>query len=287
MTHITLPAYAKINLFLSVCGKRPDTYHDLDSVFHSITLSDTVCLTKTNDSTLSMVCNDASLSTASDNLCIRAAKAFLDYTQLSFGLSIRLQKLIPTQAGLGGGSADAASVLWGLNRLCGNLLNTQQLLAIGTPLGADIPFCLIGGAQVAQGIGERLAPCTPLPPCTILVVMGGQGISTKEAFAALDREGAPAQPSSVDMQTALKSGDLSAIGAQLYNSFEQITAGANALSTRLRTLGAQGACLSGSGAAVFGLFSDFYVARSASFALQKEGYRTYLCAPNPHPNLIS
>ena len=180
---------------------------------------------------------------------------------------------------MGGGSADAAAVLLGLNQLCGEPFDRASLATLGATLGADVPFCVVGGAQHARGFGQELTPCAPLPDCTLLCVMGRERISTKEAFAALDRNGLGAEPSSDAMLEALARGDYYGICAQLYNSFERITPTAPALVKRLFALGADGALLRGSGAAVFALLADTKTAQAAQSVLCNDGYRADLCHP--------
>ena len=278
MTDLTLSAYAKINLFLSVREHRGDGFHELDTVFQSISLCDTLTLSRTGEG-ISFVCDAPSLPSGEGNLAYRAAQAFFCAYGQSFGVKIELKKRIPAQAGLGGGSSDAAAVLLGLNDLCDAPFSRKQLAALGATLGADVPFCVLGGAQHARGFGQELTPCASLPNCTILCVMGKEGISTKEAFAALDRDGLATEPSADGMLDALTRGDYRAICAQLYNSFERVTPAAPALVERLCALGANGARLSGSGAAVFALFSDTTTAQAAKTILCADGYRVDVCHP--------
>ncbi len=278
MTELTIFAYAKVNLFLSVRERRADGYHELDTVFQSISLCDTLTLSRQGTGIV-LACDDPTLPTGEKNLAYRAAQAFFAAYGQSFGVKIALQKRIPSQAGLGGGSADAAAVLLGLNQLCGEPFDRASLAALGATLGADVPFCVRGGAQHARGFGQELTPCAPLPDCSVLCVMGKEGISTGEAFAALDRDGLATEPSSTAMLEALTRGDYRSVCENLYNSFERVTPAAPTLVARLCALGADGARLSGSGAAVFALFSDAVAARAAQASLCADGYRADLCHP--------
>lgn len=178
-------AYAKINFTLSVGSKRADGYHSIDSLMHSISLSDRITLTKAGVITLSITEGEAPLGR--ENLMVRAAERFFEETGLSGGVSMTLAKRIPSEAGMGGGSSDAAAVLRGLARLYETDLSLETLAAWGSSLGADIPFCVMGGAARCQGIGEKLLPLTPWAHLPLVIARPSVSVSTGRAYQLLDR----------------------------------------------------------------------------------------------------
>ncbi len=279
MEHLTVCAYAKINLFLSVGPRRSDGYHDLASIFQRISLCDEIQIAKSGDGGISFTCSDPALPCDENNLAVRAAKAFFSALGRSFGVKIHLEKRIPSQAGLGGGSADAAAVLSALNELANFPFSQSELAKIGATLGADVPFCIYGGAMTANGIGEILVPCAPLCDVFLVIAKGNAGISTKDAYQALDARGVAECRSYDAMVVALKSCDIDAICASLFNDFETVTDIHLPLKDALLTHGAKGALMSGSGSAVFGIFADKACAQRCALSLQKEGYFATVCTP--------
>ena len=179
MKRLTVPAPAKLNLSLDIVGVREDGYHLLRMIMQTIDLCDQIVLERADE--ISLTCNLPELPCDERNLAVRAAHAFFERTGLPGGVRMTLDKNIPHGAGMGGGSADAAAVLKGLNELCGTDLSQQELCEIGLRLGADVPFCIVGGTQLAEGVGERLTPLPPLPDCFLLVAKPEQGVSTPEA----------------------------------------------------------------------------------------------------------
>ena len=189
---ITLQANAKINLLLDITGRRPDGYHTITGVMQAVSLADTVTVTASGEGagrpTITLACSDPTLPTDGKNLAWRAAEVFFTVVP-SVGcdaLTIDIDKRIPAAAGMAGGSTDAAATLRALNDLFDHPLSEEQLLAVGLSLGADVPFCLVGGTQLTEGVGERMTPLCPLPACAILVACAGEGISTPAAYRALD-----------------------------------------------------------------------------------------------------
>lgn len=270
-------AFAKLNLFLSVTGTRPDGYHNIDSVMQQVTLADIVTIEK--GAQIRLTCSDPTLPTDRKNLAYRAAEAFFAATGISGGATIHLEKLIPMEAGLAGGSTDAAVVLSLLNELYDTKLSTDALCAIGGTLGADIPFCIRGGTARTEGIGEIITPCASLPPCSILIAIGSVGVSTKEAYALVDQN--PVPPRSADaMLAALTAGSLAAVRDAAYNVFSAVApACVEPLRQRILSLGADLAMMSGTGSSVFGCFASEDKAKEAKNTLIAEGYRAFLCSP--------
>ncbi len=257
---VSLLAHGKINLTLAITGRQANGYHTLLGVMQSIGLSNRLTLTALppGEPRVTLVCDDPLLPTDRRNTAVKAAEAFLQETALSFGLRIDLRKRIPYQAGLGSASADAAGVLAGANALFKEPLSHERLLALAATVGADVPFCLTGGTQRTKGIGELLTPLPALSPCFLVIAKPPEGISTPEAYARFDALKHPLQPDCAALEQALLARELSAVAAACGNAFElccEIESVA-ALKAVLLENGAMGAAMSGSGTAVFGIFTE-------------------------------
>lgn len=277
---VTELAPAKLNLTLDVGDRRPDGYHDICSIMHSAALCDTVTLRETDGGALQLDCSGAQLPAGPENLAWRAAEVFFRETALPCpGLHITLEKRIPSQAGLGGGSSDAAAVLRGLRRLYAPELPPERLEAMAARVGSDVPYCVQGGTALATGRGERLRHLPSLPPCCFVIVKPELACSTAEMYRRLDALCIRNRPDSAAMVRALEQGDLAAVCRLVGNVFEQALPPDSVVFTirrRLRELGAAAACMSGSGSAVMGLFPREADARQAADALQAEFPRTFL-----------
>lgn len=252
MSHDLLraPAYAKINLSLAVTGVRPDGMHTLRTVMQTISLCDLVEMQKAD--TLTFTCSEPSLA-GEDNLCVRAAKAFFAAAGLAEGAFIRLEKKIPTGAGLGGGSADAATVLRLLNRLYDFPLPEEALFSLGERLGADVPFCLYGGKCLCTGIGEVLSPLPDEGEAALVVAKGKRSLSTAEMYRRLDSRGAAGKKNELN--------DFEPIAAELLPEIGD-------LKRVLTKIGGKGARMTGSGSAVFAFFPSFDEAYTCAIAVQ-------------------
>ena len=267
LSTLRLAAYAKINLTLNILGRRADGYHELSTVMQSVELCDRVTLRPGEG--LRLLCRGDSLPLGEENTAFAAASLFFSATGITPSVEIELEKQIPQAAGLAGGSADAAAVLAGLNRMHGAPLGEEELLTLAGKIGADVPFCLLGGTMLAEGIGERLTPLPPLPDCGLLLIKPCDKPSTGEMYRRADGCAFLPHPSSEAAFDALRTGSLPALGAALGNSFaavwpsEEIAAALSAL----RTAGALGASLSGSGPTVFGIFESLSSAQHAAAAL--------------------
>ena len=273
-------ANAKINWTLDTVGVRADGYHLLDMLMQSISLHDTLTLEPAEDITFSAG-GATRVPQDESNLALRAALALRGYTGTERGAAIHLHKRIPSGAGLGGGSADAAAVLHGLNALWELNLPLETLLQLGLTLGADVPFCLTGGLARVQGIGDVIAPL----PCGrvyhLVIVQPCRGLSTPQVFRTLDMLGKPAsRPDTQRAQEALTGGSLAQLSASLGNTLQPA-----AISLRpqirqaiacLREHGARAAQMTGSGSAVFGVFATAAAARTAFTALSRRYPRCYL-----------
>lgn len=285
-------ANAKINAYLNITSRREDGYHNIVSVMQTVSLCDivTVDLQPAKQSRITLtVSGNADLPTDSRNLAWRAAELFLQDTNLTGAVQITVQKHIPASAGLGGGSADAAAVLRALNHLCGEPLSIEMLAQIGLMLGADVPFCIRGGAMLATGVGEVLERVHNMPPCTLVIAVGGEGVSTPKAYAALDEKYdffKLSREENTDAQELIdlwQNDALSASCTCFYNIFEDVVAKENPdVVLAKRTMcenGAMRAMMSGSGPAVFGVFKEQSEAEKACAALQELGLKAFVCQP--------
>lgn len=285
-----IQAYAKINLYLAVGGRRPDGYHDIESVMQSVSLADDVTVeatpaAKTNITltmTAPLVPNAASIPTDGRNIACRAAELFLRRVNMTADVHIHIEKNIPVAAGLAGGSTDGAAVLSGLNALMGAPLAADELSSLGAQLGADVPFCLCGGTALATGIGEIISPLPAMPECTILIVRPHEAVSTAEAYKKIDALPQLKTPSIRDVTDALARGSVHDIAASAYNVFESVMMPSSEIFRIKDALSEHGALLSmmsGSGPSVFGIFADGDTAARAADHLSLIGYASVLTAP--------
>ena len=273
----TIKSYAKINLYLNVGAKRPDGYHDLESVMQQVSLFDYVTVLRDTDTTsrgVRITCTDRLVPSDDRNIAAKCAMAFLDKYSIDSEVSVSIDKRIPVAAGLGGGSTDGAAVLAIMNSIFDVNAPMDELCALGAKIGADIPFCLVGGTCTAAGIGEILKPVkTPALPYHILIGNAGHGISTPQAYAKLD-ETAGEEPACTlnDVLGAVESGEMP---ETLYNSFERVILPEHAEASQIRrdmlACGASVALMSGSGPSVFGIFGTKNEADSASKSLRENG----------------
>lgn len=268
---LTIPCRAKINLSLDVIRRRSDGYHDVELIFAETALSDTLTVTlyKSNSerAAVTLFCDDPTLPTDSGNLAYRAACAILNETNADYCAEITLNKQIPHGAGLGGGSADAAGVLNGINSMLKKPVDRRRLLEIGAGLGADVPFCLIGGCAFAEGIGEILTPL-PTPDFSYVIVKPEQSISTAYVYQNLDLHSRPENLSVRTVAEGIRRGDKNMIISASGNIMESVTAAKvpiiNEIKCALIKNGADFSLMSGSGTAVFGAFSDMALAEKAA-----------------------
>ena len=298
---ITITAHAKINLFLDITGRRPDGYHTIAGVMQTISLCDTVAVEVTEPTdhapvgaeTITLTCSNPAIPTDGKNLAWRAAEAFFTATGMGCkSLTIHIEKRIPAAAGMAGGSTNAAAVLVGLNHLFGSPLTTEALCRVGLKLGADVPFCIVSGAQITEGVGEILTPITPMPPCELVVACGGEGVSTPAAYKALDAlygnfDPAAYTPHTEELSTllsALQQGDLAALCGSTFNLFESVVLPdrpvARGIKETLLASGAITAMMSGSGPSVFGVFpKGDGAAQKAREMLINQGIPAWVCEP--------
>ena len=270
MESLKFAVNAKINLSLAVMGKRPDGYHDLDTVMQTVDISDGIFIKKSP--VFKFECNKFG---GEENIACKAARRFFEAAHTAPAAEIKIEKSIPSSAGLGGGSADAAGVLVGLNALFNTGLSSAELCKIAVTLGADVPFLINGGTQRARGIGEILTPLPHMPDCTFLIVLAGEKPSTGEMFARLDRVNYP-KPDIEKTVRAISGGSYAELTQALGNSFSVLWSGTE-ITEKLYKYGADAVALSGSGPARFAMFADREKADRAKVLLENDGVTVYLC----------
>ena len=283
---LKIRAHAKINLTLDITGRRSDGYHTLSTIMQSVSLHDhvTVALGRGTAGDIRIACDKPRIPCDHRNLAYRAADAFFHASGiLNPGTFIDIEKRIPSQAGLGGGSSDAAAVLYALNLMFDGPFTGETLLQIGAAIGADVPFCLTGGTQLAEGIGDTLFSLPAMPPIPIVIVKPPFSSSTAEAYYAADSVSL-CHPSAQTAAEALRNGSLSALAASLGNSFESVVAPEEiaALKRRFCESGAIGSGMSGSGTAVFGLFASPAAAEMCRGAMAEQYRDAFLAFPSHH-----
>ena len=279
MTTITLPAYAKLNLTLDILGKRADGYHDLAMVMQSITLHDDVTVMLTGAD--SIVCRCGTLPGDDSNLAVKAAKAFFAALGIApRGLAIDIEKRIPMQAGMAGGSTDAAAVLHALRTLLAPEMTTQRLEKIGEAVGSDVPYCVRGGTALAEGRGEQLTTLKAAPRFHVVVCKPDFPLSTPALFKRSDAVEVVDRPDTEGMLQAIEEGDALGVSARVFNVFEAVLDTDErevfAIKERLLSLGAAAAAMTGSGPTVFGLFAGAQTAQTAYDTLKADYAQTYL-----------
>ena len=276
MDQITVKALAKINLGLDVLGKRPDGYHEVRMVMQTVNLYDTLEMARQEEPGVTMKTNRHFLPVNDDNLCVKAAKLLQEEFGLPGGISIYLHKRIPVAAGMAGGSTDAAAVLYGMNRMYGLKLSKQDLMERGVKIGADVPYCILRGTALAEGIGEKLTPLPAMVKCPVLVAKPPVSVSTKYVYQQLDLQEDSVHPDMDGLLAALEAQDLAAIAAGMGNILESVTIPKYPVIRQIKDVmrehGALNAMMSGSGPTVFGLFADEKTMRRAKQALKETGY---------------
>lgn len=275
-------ANAKINLFLDISSKRHDGYHNIISVMQSISLCDTITVEyiKSHKKHIEIICNDPHVPLGEGNIAYRAA----DMTVQNGLTKIHIDKKIPMQAGLAGGSTDAAACLVLLNELTGKKIPWDRLLSLGASIGADVPFCMCGGTKLTHGIGNEISNFRPMSDCFIVVAFMGEGVSTPDAYRTLDviYDDFKSYCPHTDMLDALNT-DPSRISDGMYNIFEDIIISKRPsvkfLKDTLISLGAEHAMMSGSGTSVFGVFHSYTSAEHAAQILKASGAFACVCKP--------
>lgn len=275
MDTMYLKALGKINLGLDVLCRREDGYHEVDMVMQTVNIYDKIYLTKTKTPSIQVSTNLNFLPVNENNLVYRAAKLLMDEFDIEGGLSIELFKYIPVAAGMAGGSSDAAAALYGVNRMYRLGLSLEELKMRGVKIGADVPFCLMRGTALAQGIGEKLSVLPSCPDCFIVLAKPAINVSTKFVYENLHANELPreAHPDIRGLVAAMEQGDLQQMAEKMGNVLERVTVKEYPIIDKIKQLmieqGAIVSLMSGSGPTVFGLFDDETVAKQAYQAVKK------------------
>ena len=281
MTTLFEPAYAKINLTLDVLGLRDDGYHALKSVMQTVEFSDDVEIDVDTGKPWCLKCEADGVPLDQRNLAWKAAKVFFEATGIEDnGIEIRIVKRIPSQAGLGGGSSDAAAVFRALNRHYGMPLTLQQLADLSAKVGSDVPFCVLGGTVMVEGRGEFVSKMRQIPECNIVICKPEFPVSTPELYRKIDQCVITKRPENDAMEAAILAGDLEAIAKNVHNVFDPIVAedhpeieGIKAVFAQYGALAQQ---MSGSGSAVFGIMPSYESACAVSDELKKTYPQTFV-----------
>ena len=287
MNQMRLKALAKINLGLDVLRRKEDGYHEVKMIMQTINLHDQIHMKKIEEDEIRIRTNLYYLPNNENNLAYKAAKMLKDEFQLPGGVSINLKKVIPVAAGMAGGSSDAAAVLFGMNKMYNLRLSMQELMDRGVKLGADVPYCIMRGTALAEGIGEKLTKLPPMPKCHILIAKPPINVSTKFVYENLHaNDMKPEDHPPVDTQVeALKEGNLEKLIANMGNVLERVTVSEYPVINDIKQLmlenGALGSMMSGSGPTVFGIFRSYTDAKTASEKIEQSGLskQIYLTTP--------
>ena len=285
---LELKALAKINLGLDVLGVRDNGYHDVRMVMQNIYLYDNVTIQKTEEPGIHLKTNLSFLPVDEKNIAYKAAKLLVDEFRIEGGIKITLDKHIPVAAGMAGGSSNAAAVLVGMNRMFQLNLSDQELMDRGVQLGADVPYCIMRGTVLAEGIGEVLTPLPPLPKCYVLVAKPGISVSTKMVYEKLDSHEIEEHPNIDGIMEGLEEGDLEKIADSMGNVLERVTIEEYPIIENIKDImknaGALNAMMSGSGPTVFGIFKEKTLAKQAMQQIKKSGITKQVYVVNVHNN---
>ena len=272
-------SYAKINLTLDVLSKRPDGYHNVEMIMQTVSLYDLILVDKT-EKNISISTNLKYLPVNEKNIAYKAALEFFKYTSITGGCKIMIHKNIPVAAGLAGGSGNAAAVLCSLDKLYNTNLPSDELMNIASKLGADVPYCIMGGTALATGIGEILTPLPSIPKCNILMVKPPISVSTAAIYEAIDAAEIDKRPNTNAMIDALAQKDLKSVAQNLSNVMGNVTETMHPIVKGIRRkmlmIGGLGAVMSGSGPTVFGIFPDYETAKKSHDSFYYQFKEVYL-----------
>jgi len=274
MNEYQMKAYAKINLGLDVVRRLENGYHEVKMVMQTVGIYDVLTFERTEEGIV-LTTNAGELPTDENNLIYKAAKLMFERYHIQEGVRIHLQKNIPIAAGMAGGSTDAAATMKGINRLFDLGCDLRELMELGVQIGADVPYCILGGTALAEGIGEKLTPLTPAPECFVLVAKPDINVSTKYVYEHLNLAEIEEHPDIDGMVRAIEAGSLQGILERLENVLESVTITAYPIiadiKNRMRELGAVKSLMSGSGPTVFGIFTDESKVWQAYESIEEEG----------------
>ena len=281
MRSITVKSRAKINLSLDVIGKRPDGYHEVQMIMQQVDLYDDIKIIENKDKNNIVVTSNCEFIPKNNtNIAYKAAELIKEQFNISYGINIHIQKNIPVAAGLAGGSANAAGVLKGLNEMWKLGLSTEELMDIGVKIGADVPFCILGSAALAEGIGERLTPLEGLKNTWVVLAKPSISVSTAEVYRNLDLDKITRRPETYKLIEAMKEQDLYTLSKDMANVLETVTERKHAvirqLKSKMMEYNALGSMMSGSGPTVFGIFKNYKKAKAAYDNLLVINKQTYL-----------
>lgn len=269
---ISLKALAKINLGLDVVKRREDGYHEVRMIMQTIYLYDRLDIKRTKEFGIQIQTNLSFLPVNENNLIYKAAKLLMDEFSITDGVSVKLDKRIPVAAGMAGGSTDAAAMLFGMNRLFSLGLTKRQLMERGVQIGADVPYCIMRGTALAEGIGEELSPLPPMVKCPVLIAKPSISVSTKFVYQNLKLDDTTIHPDIDLLIEDIKAKNLHDIAAHMGNVLETVTIPnypvIDEIKKHMLSHGAVGAMMSGSGPTVFGLFDDEDTAKKAYKAMR-------------------
>lgn len=281
MKQVNLKSRAKINLSLDVKGKRPDGYHEVEMIMQQINLYDNICITERDDNEIKISTNCEYIPSNASNITYKAADKLRKSLSISKGVDIYIDKQIPVAAGLAGGSSNAAAVLKGLNSLWGLGLSQKELMDIGVDIGADVPFCILGGTALAEGIGEKLTPIeSSIKNTWIVLAKPPISVSTGEVYRQLNLSKIVNRPNTSYLIDAIRKGNIYAVSDNMNNVLETVTEAKYQIITeikrRMMEYNALGAMMSGSGPTVFGIYKNYEKAISAYEHLSLLYKQTYM-----------
>lgn len=284
MTTLYEGAFAKLNLTLDVLGKRDDGYHDLQSVMQTISVRDDIEIDVGTGKPWCLKCDKEGIPCDERNLAWKAAKVYLDTVKKDpDGIEIRITKRIPSEAGMGGGSADAAAVLRALNRHYGEPLSIGALAELGAQVGSDVPFCVICGTAMVEGRGEKIRKLPDLPDCIFVICKPEFSVSTPELYKKLDETVIGKRPDNRAMESALLAGDLEKVCQNVFNVFDPVVTAEhnelNYIKSLLYQYGAAAYQMTGSGSAVFAIVSEFEIAAVLCNMLRENYPQVFIAKP--------
>ncbi len=273
MQRVEERAYAKINIGLDVLRRRPDSYHEVKMIMQTVDICDDLVLERTSGPGIQLKTDNVQLPTNRDNLICRAAALLMEEKKIAEGVKITLTKRIPIAAGMAGGSSDAAATMRGLNALFDMGYSEKDLQRLGVKLGADIPYCIVGGTMLSEGIGEILTPLPAPPKAHLVVAKPDINVSTAFVYGNLHVERLKDHPDIDGMAKALSQGDLQGVCERMGNVLETVTVKEypviDQIKNLMREMGAANALMSGSGPTVFGIFTDSKQAQAAAAAMEE------------------
>ncbi len=279
---VKVKAPAKINLSLDVLRRRSDGYHDVSMVMQAVSLYDYITVEETETGDIEIFCDYPDVPCNEKNIAYKCAAAFFNYTKTENpGIKITIEKNIPTQAGLAGGSADGAAVIVALNKLFNTYLKEDELCEIGSKIGADIPFCIVGGTRLASGTGTTLKKMVSMPKCHIVICKPDFSVSTAEAYSRIDSAGLSHPEFTAEMVRSIYARDIYMVTSTMLNDFEVALDldGIKDIKRIMLKEKALGACMSGSGSAVFAVFNNLKKAEKCMKTLSQSYDKVFLAEP--------